>query len=130
MKNTVVAALLLSAGLAGAAPKESPFACDRNALTPAERKRHFDELGPALHKLATGIHELTDGYELQFKNEVSTYKLVTEWAYQERLCCPFFDVTVRLDREGGPLWLRLTGRAGTKEFIQEDFGRWLTKSDK
>jgi hypothetical protein len=27
--------------------KESPLACDREALTPQQRKRHFDELGPA-----------------------------------------------------------------------------------
>lgn len=107
--------------------RESPFACDRNALSPAERKRHFDELDPALHKLATGIHELSDGYEFQFRNDASTYNLVTEWAYQEKACCPFFDIAVRLDREGGPLWLRLTGRPGTKEFIQADFGRWLAK---
>lgn len=127
MNKTVVAALILSATLAQAAPKESPFACDRNALTPAERKRHFEELGPALRKLATGAHELSDGYEIQFRSEASTYKLVTEWAYQEKACCPFFDVAVRLDREGGPLWLRLTGRPGTKEFIQEDFGPWLAK---
>src|SRR5215470_8083206 len=133
--KTTVAALMLTATLAQAAPnegskptqKESPFACDKNALSPAERKRHFDELGPALHKLATGIHELSDGYEFQFRNDATTYKLLTEWVYQETACCPFFDIAVRLDREGGPLWLRLTGRPGTKEFIQADFGPWLTK---
>ena len=130
MKNRVVAALIVSAALAQAAPKEekeSPFACDVKALSPAERKRHFEEVGPALRKLAAGVRELSDGYELQFPSDASTYKLLTEWAYQEKACCPFFDIAVRLDRERGPLWLRLTGRPGTKDFIKADFGPLLSK---
>jgi hypothetical protein len=97
------------------------------ALTPAERRRHFDELGPALRKVAVAVRELPDGYDFQFPNDLATYKLLTEWAYQEKACCPFFDVAVRLDREHGPLWLRLTGRPGTKEFMKEDFGPWLAR---
>src|SRR6266496_666164 len=66
--------------------------------------------------------ELPDGYEFELRADNKTYQLLTEWAFQERLCCPFFDIDLRLDREGGPLWLRLTGRPGTKEFIKEEFG--------
>jgi len=100
----------------------SPFACNAFALSPEVRKRHFEELGPALLKLKKSIHELPDGYELELPADNKTYQLLTEWAFQERLCCPFFDIALRLDREGGPLWLRLTGRPGTKEFIKEEFG--------
>jgi hypothetical protein len=99
----------------------SPFACDALALSPETRKRHFEELGPALLKLKKSTRELTDGYEFEFPADNSTYQLVTEWAFQERLCCPFFDIDLRFDREGGPLWLRLTGRPGTKEFIKMEF---------
>ena len=66
-------------------------------------------------------HELPDGYEFELPPDNKTYQLVTEWAFQERLCCPFFDIDRRFDREGGPLWLRLTGRSGTKGFIKEEF---------
>jgi hypothetical protein len=48
-----------------------------------------------------------------------------EWAAGERLCCPFFDIEVRMEREGGSVWLRLTGREGTKQFIRSDFTRWM-----
>jgi len=34
---------------------ESPFACDRLALDPEARKRHFDELGPALRSLRKAV---------------------------------------------------------------------------
>ena len=63
-----------------------------------------------------------DGFEFELPADNKTYQLLTEWAFQERLCCPFFDIDLRLDRENGPLWLRLTGRPGTKEFIKEEFG--------
>jgi hypothetical protein len=100
----------------------SPFACDAFALSPEVRKLHFEELGPSLLKLKKNTRELPDGYEFEFPANNSTYQLLTEWAFQERLCCPFFDIDLRLDREGGPLWLRLTGRPGTKEFIKAEFG--------
>ncbi len=100
----------------------SPFACNAFALSPEVRKRHFEELGPALLKLKKSMHELADGYELEFPTDNTTYQLLTEWAFQERLCCPFFDIDLRFDRENGPLWLRLTGRPGTKEFIKTEFG--------
>lgn len=38
-----------------------------------------------------------------------------------RLCCPFFDFVVELERNGGPLWLKLIGRDGIKPFIQAEF---------
>jgi hypothetical protein len=100
----------------------SPFACKALALSPEARKRHFEELEPALLKLTKSTRELPDGFEFEFPADNSTYRLLTEWAFQERLCCPFFDIDLRFDREGGPLWLRLTGRPGTKEFIKEEFG--------
>ena len=63
----VSAALALSAiSLAQAISQESPFACDRSALTAADRKRHFDELGPTLRGMVKNVRELPDGYEFQF----------------------------------------------------------------
>jgi hypothetical protein len=104
------------------ANQESPLACNAFALSLELRKRHFEELGPALLKLKKSTRELSNGYEFELPVDNKTYQLVTEWAYQERLCCPFFDIELRFDRENGPLWLRLTGRPGTKEFIKMELG--------
>jgi hypothetical protein len=98
----------------------SPFACNAFALSPEARKRHFEEVGLALLKLKKNTRELSDGYEFEFLADNATYRLLTEWIIDERLCCPFLEIDLRLSREGGPLWLRLTGRPGTKEFIKED----------
>jgi hypothetical protein len=113
--------------LSQSAKHESPFACNAFALSPEVRKRHFEELGPTLLKLKKSVRELPDGYELELPADNTTYQLLTEWAFQERLCCPFFDIDLRFNREGGPLWLRLTGRPRTKEFIKEEFGISLPK---
>ena len=103
----------------------SPLACNALALSPEARKRHFEEVGPALLKMKKSTRELPDGYEFEFPANGGAYHLLTEWAFEERLCCPFFDIALRFDREDGPLWLRLTGRPGTKEFIKEEFGDFL-----
>ena len=90
------------------------------AMTPEIRKRHFEELGPAIQKLKKSTRELADGYEFEFPADEKTFQLLTEWAMQERLCCPFFEINLRFDRENGPLWLRLTGREGVKDFIKAE----------
>ena len=107
------------------AKHESPFICYVYALSPKERNRHFNELGPMLRKLKTGVRELADGYEFQFPTDWKTFQLVAEWVAGERLCCPFFEIQMRVEKEGGPLWLRLTGRDGTKQFIQSDAPDWI-----
>ena len=101
-------------------PAESPFACNRLALTPEQRKRHFGELGPKLRSLKKNVRELQNGYEFEFPPDSNTVQLVAEWIVGERACCPFFDNDMRLEREGGSLWLALTGRGGVKQFSQAD----------
>jgi hypothetical protein len=107
--------------------QESPLACNAFALSPEQMNRHFGELGPALRALKKSVRELDDGYEFEFPAEAATLQLLAEWTIQERMCCPFFDINLRLERDGGPLWLRLTGRKGTKEFIKMEAAAWISQ---
>ncbi|HXJ43503.1 MAG TPA: hypothetical protein VNH18_29745 [Bryobacteraceae bacterium] len=126
MKKQLLHVLIAGASLLGAAPPhESPFACDRTALNREQRKRHFEERGPQLRALVQQVRELRDGYEFQFPGDPASLRRIAEWTLGEHLCCPFFDIDLRLDREGGAAWIRLTGRAGTKEFIRADFRPWF-----
>ncbi len=84
--------LLLAIAALGAPAAESPFACNRAALTPQARTRHFDVLGPALRARKKRIRELRDGFEFEFPPDAATFQLVSEWVVGERLCCPFFDI--------------------------------------
>jgi hypothetical protein len=117
--------LLVLAAMAAPSFAESPFACNRAALTAQARKRHFDELSPALRARKKSIRELRDGFEFEFPPDTATFQLVSEWVEGERLCCPFFDIDVHVERERGNLWLRLTGREGVKQFIRSDFAAWF-----
>ena len=122
--------LLLIAGvslLRAAPPHESAFACDRAALNAEERKRHFGEVGPQLRTLMQQVRELPDGYEFQFPGDTASLQRIAEWTLGEHRCCPFFDIDLRLEREGGAAWIRLTGRPGTKEFIRADFKSWFRR---
>lgn len=128
---TTVLAAPEPAGAQGNSPDarrpQSPFACNRLALTPEQRKRHFDELGPKLVSLRKSVRELPNGYELELPGDPGTLQLVAEWAIGEHACCPFFDINIRLEREGGSLWLGLTGREGVKQFIEADGASWIRK---
>lgn len=105
------------------AGKPSPFYCDRAALSPEQRRKHFDVLGPALVAKRMDVRELPNGYEFRFPT--TTFQELTEWIDGERACCPFFDFDVRVAAEHAGLWMRLTGRPGTKQFIQADGQEWI-----
>jgi hypothetical protein len=106
---------------------ESPLACNAFALSTEQRNRHFEELFPALRALKKSVRELDDGYEFEFRADAATLQLLAEWAIQERMCCPFFDIDLRFERDGGPLWLRLTGRKGAKKFIKMAAATWISQ---
>jgi len=100
---------------------EIPFACSLTALTAAERAHHSD-LSKELHRAVKDIRELDNGYAFQFSGEAKTISMVAEWISLERLCCPFFTFQLEVASEGKPIWLRMTGREGVKEFMRTEFG--------
>jgi hypothetical protein len=100
---------------------ESPFACNMNALNAVQRKRQLALL-TRMKQLRQEVRELPDGYGLRFPPDATVFQELAEFVVNERLCCPFFDFELKLAREGGPLWLNLTGRTGVKEFIRAEFG--------
>ena len=107
---------------------ESPFACDMNALSAEQRQRHVELLGK-LNAAQEKIRELPDGYSIRFEAEPQLFQELAEFVIYERLCCPFFDLELVLERENGPLWLRMRGRTGVKEFIRSELNLAQLKRD-
>ena len=105
--------------------KQSPFACDTLALDPVARKRHFDVLGPELVAKRVAVRELPDGYEFTWSSDPKTFSDVVEWIGGEKACCPFFNFALIVGAEHGPLKLQVTGRPGTKAFMQSDGADWV-----
>lgn len=101
--------------------KESPFACNMAALTKKQRTRIWVLL-KELQAKKQEVRELPDGFAFRFPMDSDTLSKTAEYVTYERLCCPFFDFEIRVEREGGALWLHLKGREGVKEFIRMEFG--------
>ena len=101
------------------AGKESPIACDMSAIEPEARAGHV-EAGGRLLRAASEIRELPDGYAFRLVADTDTLVTAAEFISLERLCCPFLGFALVVEPEGGPIWLRLTGREGVKAFIREE----------
>ncbi len=124
LKIAIVAGML---GLAGAlalqtasSQTETPFFCNLNALTKAERVSHQDVSQRMLASLR-GVREVDDGYAFDLDGHQLSIKDLASWVELERRCCPFFDFHVEWRREDGPVTLQLKGRPGVKDFIHAEF---------
>jgi len=95
--------------------------CNMGTLTPAERAR-YKVLAEKLKAANVERREEATGYAFRFHTAQASLMDVAEWVNFERRCCPFFDFEIRLQPEGGPLWLKVTGREGVKQFISDEFG--------
>ena len=103
---------------------ESPIACDMSAIDPALRAQHIAD-GGQVFRAAVEIRGLADGYAFRLTPESDVLLKAVQFISLERLCCPFLGFTLEVGREGGPVWLRLTGREGVKAFIREEVGELL-----
>ena len=72
-----------------------------------------DDVGRARDRVAVRAHP---GVAEQFDQ-------VTQFIANERLCCPFFSFVLEVTPARGLIWLRITGRAGVKDFLQAELGQ-------
>jgi hypothetical protein len=100
---------------------EADFYCNMNALSNADRER-YNQLIRKLEDARVEIRELPDGYAFRLQKEKVTLSDLAEWLSYESRCCPFFEFEIQLERDNGPLWLKLKGTEGIKPFIRAEFG--------
>lgn len=99
---------------------ETPFACNMAALKPDEKKRTLALLNELKSKKQE-IKELPDGYAFRYQMDSETFRNAAEFITYERLCCPFFEFGLNIEKENGSMWLELKGREGVKDFIKIEF---------
>lgn len=102
-----------------------PFACDMTAIAPEDRDRHM-ATAYEVFQAVQSVRELPNGYAFRLPNNTTMLLKTAEFIANERLCCPFFGFTLEIEPDGGPLWVRLTGREGVKPFIVAELGEALT----
>jgi hypothetical protein len=100
---------------------ESPLLCDLTAMD-AEQRERYRVVTQHLHGAVQEVRALSDGYAFRLSVEPSTILLVAEFITLERLCCPFLTLVLEVECERGPLWLKLTGREGVKDFLRAELG--------
>jgi hypothetical protein len=101
--------------------KELPIACDMTALDGAQRERQ-KLLMKSVRACVEETRALPNGYAFRLAPEAETILFAAEFITIERLCCPFLTFELEVGPAGSPLWLRLSGGAGAKEFIEAEFG--------
>jgi hypothetical protein len=99
----------------------SPFFCDFSAMDLEQRKRH-SVLARDLLPKHLEMKELPDGLAFRFPNNWVLFTGLSELATLEQLCCPFLTITLELQRDQGPTWLKLTGNDGVKDFLRAELG--------
>jgi hypothetical protein len=104
--------------------KESPFACDMSAIAADQRGAHLATINK-LFRAVESFAELPNGYSFRLPNESDVLLSAVQFIALERLCCPFFSFSLEIEREGGAVWLSLTGREGVKPFIMAEIGDHL-----
>ena len=105
LKLAVVTAAVALCAIVGQNDTQTPFFCNLNALTAAERSEHLLLTKRLLESVLKKI-ETPDGYAFEVDGARVSLKDLATWTDFERRCCPFFDVTLELRRENGPLTLR------------------------
>ena len=95
---------------------DTPLACVPGAIPAGERPAHFALAARLFGTEARERRALPDGYAFRFDPEL--FGQVARFVEYERLCCPFLAFTLEL--AGAELWLRLTGPAGTREFLDAE----------
>jgi hypothetical protein len=101
-------------------PQTPPIACDLTAIPLAVREQHISE-GLQIFQGAQEVQELADGYAFRFANKAGVFMALANFVENERLCCPFYSFAIEVEPGHGPIWLRLTGGEGVKEFEQAIF---------
>jgi hypothetical protein len=93
--------------------------CNLGFFTPEGLTRH-KALVEKLAAAVTESDELENGYLFKFSGQ---FREAGEWLDGARGCCPTIEYTATFAAQSGPATLRITGGAGAKEFIREEFSK-------
>ena len=98
-----------------------PVACNPAALTAEQQDRQRALLGQ-LSADVKEVRELDDGYAFGHTPDRGVLLTIAEFVANERLCCPFFEFGLTVERDGGPVWLRITGEGEAKRVLEAEMG--------
>ena len=95
--------------------------CNLGVMNLAERARYIS-LSRKLRGASDERLELGDGYAFRLAAAKISLLEIAEWIGFERRCCPFFNLQIEAQANDGPIWVRISGAAGVKQFILAEIG--------
>lgn len=99
--------------------RDSPsLACDLDAIDEEEREPHR-RAAQAVFSAAGAPRKLPTGYAFPLPADTEIIESAAAFIARERLCCPFFRFTMRVEPDGGEVWLEVTGDVGVKAYLQD-----------
>ena len=96
----------------------APIACDLSALDSETFEEH-KQVSETVLGSVTEIRERPDGYAFRLPTETGMIRKAATFVARERQCCPFFDFTIEVERDSGPVWLSVSGREGVKQYVED-----------
>jgi hypothetical protein len=94
---------------------EIPVAC---CLSNEELRTREATLLAQFKSALLTTEELADGYLFRIPGDKKWLAVAAELIAAERECCPFLRFELTAEPAMGPVTVRMTGRAGTKEFLK------------
>ena len=95
--------------------------CNLGVMSQEERVRYI-ALSRKLMDASEERRELDNGYAFRLASQKISLTEIAEWITFERRCCPFFNLQIEAEPNAGPIWLRMTGASGVKQFILFEVG--------
>ncbi len=87
-------------------------------LTDSEFRKREATLLAQFRSAVVATEELPDGYVFHVPGDKKSIGVVWEAIVAERECCPFLTFELTAQPNMGPVSVRVTGPAGTKEFLK------------
>jgi len=97
---------------------QPPIACDLSALDSETFDKH-KQVSETVLSSVTEIREQPEGYAFRLRTETEMIRQAATFVARERQCCPFFDFTLEVKRDEGPVWLSISGREGVKQYVED-----------
>lgn len=92
----------------------NPIVCK---LTGAEMPKRKATVIASLKQKLIEKKELAKGFSYKFTGSDALIDELAAFIKTERLCCAFFDFSLRIKGDGSAAWLSITGPKGSKKFI-------------
>jgi hypothetical protein len=101
--------------------RESPLVCNDGALSEVQRGR-LVAMVKEFRAVKQETREFPDGYAVRLPGSAAMVQDIADFMAVLRLCSPYFETTLLVECESGPVWLKLTGRDGVKELVKTELG--------